>query len=178
VATELNQKDHELKGNLGKVYKAVLQSGAKGIRAVEIADKLGIDKTTVYPHINSLKLWGLVESDQGIWRAKTEDKTTKPLEKEIVIELPMPKGEWRRMAFLEAQAKESERLGFSLLAEDMRILLEKFRETRTIRIKGKNVDNLDLEKIGNLIQQANEKSSKVNLKGLLKSLKRSHANNS
>ena len=33
--------------------------------------------------------------------------------------------------------------------------------SRTIRIKGKNVDDLDLEKLGNLIQQANEKTSKV-----------------
>jgi hypothetical protein len=60
----------------------------------------------------------------------------------------------------------------------MRIVLEKLRETRTIKIKGKNVDDLDLEKLGNLIQQANEKSSKVNLRSLFKSLKRSHANNS
>jgi hypothetical protein len=34
----------------------------------------------------------------------------------------------------------------------------------------------DLEKLGNLIQQANEKSSKVNLRGLFKSLKKSHTN--
>jgi hypothetical protein len=59
-----------------------------------------------------------------------------------------------------------------------RILLEKFRETRTIRIKGKNVDDLDLEKLGNLIQQANEKSSKVNLRGLFKSLRKSRPDNS
>jgi len=49
---------------------------------------------------------------------------------------------------------------------------ETLRETRTIKVKGKNVDDLDLERLGNLIKQANEKSSKVNLKGLLKSLRR------
>ena len=57
-----------------------------------------------------------------------------------------------------------------------RISLEKFRETRTIRIKGKNVDDLDLEKVGSLVKQANEKSSKANLKNLFKSLKRSSPN--
>jgi len=56
--------------------------------------------------------------------------------------------------------------------------LEKFRETRTIRIKGKNIDDLDLETLGNLIQQANEKSSKVNLRGLFKSLKKSRPDTS
>ncbi|MDH5787832.1 MAG: helix-turn-helix domain-containing protein [Candidatus Bathyarchaeota archaeon] len=161
-----NLKAHEYKENLNKCYKVVLQSSAKGIRAVEIARKLDIHKTTVHRYLTSLELMGKVEDDRGIWHAKTGEQTIKPLEKEIVIELPMPKSEWRRIAFLEAQAKESERLGLSLLAEDMRITLEKLKETRTIRIKGKNVDDLDLEKLGNLIQQANKKSLKVNLRGL------------
>jgi hypothetical protein len=52
-----------------------------------------------------------------------------------------------------------------------RTLIEKFNETKTITIRGKNVDDLDLEKVANLIQQADEKSSKVNLKGMLKRLK-------
>ncbi len=157
---------------MGKVYKAVLQSGAKGIRAVEIADKLGIDRTTVHPHLGSLKLRGLVESDQGIWRAKTGEQTIKPLEKEIVIELPIPKDQWLRMGLLELMAKDCESENFLETAGMYRTLLEKLQETRTIKIKGKNVNDLDLEKLGNLIQQANEKVSKVNLKGLLKRLKR------
>jgi len=52
------------------------------------------------------------------------------------------------------------------------VTFETLKETRTIRVKGKNVDDLDLEKLGKLIQQANEKSSKINLKGLLKKLGR------
>ena len=164
-------------GTLGRVYKTVLQSGAKGMRAVEIADKLGFDKSTVYPHLNSLKLRGLVESDQGVWRAKTGEQTIKPLEKEIVIELPLPKDQWLPTAALEAMAKEAERAGLLLTAEDIKIVLERLRETRTIKIKGKNVDDLDLEKLGNLIQQANEKASGVNLKGFLRKFKRSHASN-
>jgi len=162
---------------LGRVYKAVLQSGAKGIRAVEIADKLDIDKTTVYPHLNSLRHRGLVESVQGVWSAKTREQTTKPSEKEIVIELPLPKNQWRQTAYLEAQAKKFERIGLVHTAEDMRIILEKLKETRTIKIRGKNVDNLELEKVQNLIMQANHESSKIDIKGFLKNLKRSHPNN-
>ncbi len=50
-------------------------------------------------------------------------------------------------------------------------IIEKFNETRTIKITGKNVEDLDLEKVANLILQANEKSSKFNLKKKLKKLK-------
>jgi sugar-specific transcriptional regulator TrmB len=169
-------KDHELTGNLHKVYRVLLQSGAKGIRATEIAEKAGIDKTTVYSHLNTLRYMGRAESEQGIWCAKAGKQANKHSEKEIVIELPMPKDEWRRIAFLEAQARDLERVGSTLVAEDIKILLEKFKETRTIRIKGKNVDDLDLEKAANLIQQANEKASRMSLKGLLKTLGKSRAN--
>ena len=40
----------------------------------------------------------------------------------------------------------------------------------SVKIKGKNVNDLDLEKIKNLIEQANKKSSKINLKGKLKKI--------
>jgi hypothetical protein len=152
----------------------VLQSSTKGTSAAEISKKLGMHKTMVHRNLNNLELLGRVENQHGIWRVKQEAQSTKPLEKEIVIKLPMPKGEWRRMAFLEAQAREFERQGMSL-AEDIRILLEKFNETRTIKITGKNVDDLDLEKVANLIQRANEKSFKVSFRGLLKSLRKSHS---
>jgi len=162
---------------LDKCYKVVLQNSAKGISAVEVAGKLGKHRTTAYSYLNSLELMGKVENSHGMWRAKTGEQTIKPLEKEIVIELPMPKNQWQRMALLETLAKDCEYENSPKTANIYRIFLEKFRETRTIKIKGKNVDDLDLEKLGNLIQQANEKSSKVNLRGLFKKLKRSHANN-
>ena len=166
-----NQKDHGLTGNLYKVYKVLLRIGAKGIHPQEIADELNIDKTTVYGHLSTLRHMRRAESEQGIWRAKTGEQTIKPLEKEITIVLPAPRNEWQRMALLESMAKD-------LDMDVCRVALEKLNETRTIRIKGKNVDDLDLEKIGNLIQQANEKSSKANLRSLFKSLKRSRTNNS
>lgn len=163
---------------LEKCYKVMPQSSTKGIRAVEIAKKLGVHKTTVYRHLTSLELLGKVENRNGMWYVKTGEQTIKPLEKEIVRELPMPRNQWHRMATVEAQAKELESVGLQDIAESVRIFVERFRETRIIRITGKNVDNLDLEKLGNLIKQANQKSSKVNLRGLFKSLKRSRSNNS
>ncbi len=154
------------------------QSGKDGIRAIEIAKELKIDRTTVHRHLTSLDLRGKVESKNGRWYATTEEQTNKLSEKEIVIELPMPKREYRQKALLEMQAKEAERVRWPLLAQDIRILLEKSKETRTIKIRGKNVDDLDLEKLSKLIQQANENSLKASLKGLFKSLKRSHGSNS
>ena len=173
-----SQKNHELMMKLDECYKVVRQSSPKGISAVEIAKQLGKHRATVHGYLNSLELMGKVESEHGIWRAKTGEQTIKPLEKEIVIELPLPKDQWRQIALLEILAKDCERENFAETAKTYRILLETLRETRTIKITGKNVDTLDLEKLGNLIQQANEKSSKVNLKGLLKSLRRPRANKS
>jgi predicted ArsR family transcriptional regulator len=164
------RKAHEYMENLDKCYNLVQQSSA-GIRAVEIKRKLGVHRATAHRYLVSLELMGKVEDDRGIWRAKTGEQTIKPLEKEITIVLPAPRNEWQRMALLESMAKD-------LDMDVCRVALEKLNETRTIRIKGKNVDDLDLEKIGNLIQQANEKSSKANLRSLFKSLKRSRTNNS
>jgi hypothetical protein len=167
------QKDHKSEDNLDRCYKVVQQSGSKGVRAIEIKEQLGIDKTTVHRQLNRLDLRGKVESKSGRWFVKTVDQTTKPLEKEIVIELPLPKNQWQREALLEMMAREAERHKLPTVAETYRIPLEKLRETRTIKIKGKNVDDLDLEKLGNMIQQANERSSRINLKGFLKNLRRS-----
>jgi hypothetical protein len=166
------KKEHEAMENLDKVYNLVQQSSAKGgINATAIGEKLGMHRTTVHKHLNSLELMGKVESQHGLWIAKTGEHTIKPLEKEIIIELPIPKDEWQRMVLLEHYAKlfgkhtdESDNV--------FKISLEKLKETRTIKIKGKNVDDLDIEKVATLIKQANEKSFTVNLKGLLKGFKK------
>jgi pyruvate-formate lyase-activating enzyme len=94
------------------------------------------------------------------------------LEKEIVIELPMSRSEWQRMALLENFAKNWEE-HFSNSKENLyRICFKKLKETRTLRIKGKNVDEIDLQKISKLIQQANEKSPIAHLRGIFKGSKR------
>ncbi len=162
--------------NLDKCYNLVQQSSA-GIRAVEIKRKLGVHRATAHRYLVSLELMGKVEDDRGIWHAKTGEQTIKPLEKEIAIELPMPEKHWQRMALLEAMDRDWKET-FPETTSLYRICLEKLKETRTIRIKGRNIDDLDLEKLGNLIQQANEKASKLNLRGLFKGLKRSHASES
>jgi hypothetical protein len=119
-----------------------------------------------------------VESKNGIWRAKTTEQTIEPLEKEIVIELPLPKDQAVPTGLLEILARDCERAKCPLTAETYRILLEKLKETRTIKIKGKNVDDLDLEKLQNLILQANHKGSKIDFKGFLKILKKSRVDDS
>jgi transposase-like protein len=153
---------------MDKVYKMVQQSSTKGINAAEVARKIGIHRSTVHRNLVSLELMGKVENTGGMWRAKTGEQTIKPLEKEIVIELPIPKNQWQKMAQLEIYAKHVEDIGMPKVAAIPRTIIEKFNETRTIRIKGKNVDDLDLEKIGNLIRESTQRSSLFNLKGLFK----------
>jgi hypothetical protein len=48
------------------------------------------------------------------------------------------------------------------------ISLDVLEETRTIRVIGKNVDDLDLDKISGLIQQATESSYKAKFRKLFK----------
>ena len=164
--------------NLDRCFSIVQQSSTKGgATAIEIAKKLNKHRTTVHRYLTSLELMGKIESQHGTWYAKTGEQTIKPLEKEIVIELPMPKNEWQRTVLLEHYA---ELFGKHTADSDnvFKISLEKLKETRTIRIKGKNVDDLDLEKVVSLIKQANENSFIVDLKGLLRGFKkRSSSNN-
>jgi hypothetical protein len=72
------------------------------------------------------------------------------------------------MTVLESMAKE---WGMNVF----RIAHEKLNETRIIQIKGKNVDDLNLESLGKLIRQADENTLKVSSRGSFKSLKSSHA---
>jgi AcrR family transcriptional regulator len=165
-----NRKHRESMEKLDKCFGIVQQSGAKGLRATEIAGKLGIHRSTVYKHLDSLELMGRIESKHGIWYAKTGEQTIKPLEKEIEIVLPLPLKQVQNVALMEILTKQYEDINFPKSADFFRTFLEKFRETRTIRIKGKNVDDIDLEKLGKMIQQATEKSYKFNFKRLFKGL--------
>ena len=167
------KKDYQNMEKLDSCYKLVQQSSDKGgIRAVEFAEKMGVHKTTVYDLLRSLELVGKVYSNQGLWNAKTGEQTIKPLEKEIVIELPIPKKDWKDIARLQISADALGELEYPESERLITRLIETYNKTRTITIRGKNVDDLDLEKIAVLTQQANENSSKVNLKGLLKKFKK------
>ena len=164
----MSRKAHESMDRLDKINKVVQQSSTKGMRAVEIARKLHLHRATVHRHLTSLDLMGRVEGKQGIWYAKTGEQTIKPLEKEIEIILPLPKKQMQHVTSLELLVKQSEEMGWSHTGNVYKTILEKLKETRTIRLRGKNVDDLDLQKIGNMIKEANKKSSKFNFKGLFK----------
>lgn len=167
----LNKRKHEFTENLDRCYKVVQQSSSKGINAVDTARELGVHRTTVHNYLNTLELMGKVYSEHGLWYAKTGERGVKPEESEITIELPMSKDVWMEIALLEVEAKRLEKNQLHQSAELIRTLLEKLRETRIITIKGKNVDNLDLEKLQGLILQAYEKGSKVKSRNLLKYLR-------
>lgn len=168
-----SKKDHQNIDKMDSCYKLVQQSSAKGgIRAVQIAEKMAVHKTTVYDLLRSLDLMGKVYSDQGLWKTKTGEQTIKPLEKEIVIELPIPEDKVKDIARLEIIANTLEELDYHPESEIIvRPLIETFKKARTITIRGKNVDELDLEKVAKLIVQVNERTSNFNLKGILKKLK-------
>jgi predicted ArsR family transcriptional regulator len=170
------KKDHERMDKLDKCFSLVQQSSAKGgINAIELSKKLGVHRTTAHSYLTSLDLAGKVESRGGLWFAKTGEQTIKPLEKEIVIELPIPRNEVRRMVLLEQSAKD-----FGKFDDDniFRTMLEKEKEARTIRIIGRNVDDLDLEKVTKLIEQANEKSFSNGLRKIFTNLKKSTSHKS
>jgi hypothetical protein len=94
------------------------------------------------------------------------------LEKEIVIELPIQKKDWKDIERLQISVDALGELDYPESERLITRLIETYNKTRTITIRGKNVDDLDLEKMAVMIQQANENSSKVNLKGLLKKIKK------
>jgi hypothetical protein len=50
--------------------------------------------------------------------------------------------------------------------------VDALEETRTIRIIGKNVDALDLQKISELVKEATESSYKVKLRSIFKKSKK------
>ena len=88
-----------------------------------------------------------------------------------MIELPLPEKDWKCIARLQLLADTLEEANYPKSEKMFTTLIETYNKTRTITIRGKNVDDLDLEKIAVLTQQANENSSKVNLKSVLKKFK-------
>ncbi len=166
------RKQHQNMDKLDSCYKLVEQSSAKGgIRAIEIGNKMDVHRTTAHKYLTSLELMGKVYSDQGFWKTKTGETTIKPLEKEIVIKLPLQGDDWRKLALLEHFARDWEKSFPNDRDNPYRITLDAFNETRTIKITGKNVDDIEFQEMTKLIEQANETISKFDLKRMLKRLK-------
>jgi len=166
-----HKKAHKTTKTQEKILNTV-QQNRKGIRADDIAKKLHINRSTVYRHFEHLQLAGKVENKGGLWFSTEEEQRIEALEKEITVEFPPPKNQRAQIAFINAYAEKLEREGFDEWAAQAKSFTEKLKETRTIKIKGKNVDDLTLQKIAKLTEQANEISSKFNLKSLFKNLKR------
>lgn len=62
--------------NLERCYKIVQQSRT-GVRAVEVAEKLDVHRTTAHSYLNTLELMGKVYSEHGLWypkEAKTKEE--------------------------------------------------------------------------------------------------------
>jgi hypothetical protein len=161
-------KYHQFMMNLRKCYEVVLQNTAKGgITANDIAKKMDMHKTVIHHLLNTLKAMKKVQDQHGNWFIRPKERTAETQEKEIVIELPIPKNEWQRIALLEDMARL---FGGNDPTNSFKTALQALKETRTIRVKGKNVDDLDLERVGNLVGEAN-RSFSFNLKSLVKKLR-------
>ena len=139
-------REGKLKPNTLELLKAHIT-----VKKLRTSDKLFIGKNANnfaenYRHLrnrlakkfNRPELMGKVESKHGIWYSTTEEQTIKPLEREIVIELPLPTNKWADIARLQVHADFAESLGLPEVAKMEKTCIEKFNETRTIRIKGKN----------------------------------------
>jgi len=53
---------------LDKCYKA-LQQNSRGLRAIDLAKQLNLDRSTIYRNLSRLQLRGKVEERNGIWYA-------------------------------------------------------------------------------------------------------------
>lgn len=166
-----NKRRRKLLDSLNSCYNVVLQSSAKGINTVDIAERLGVHRTTVHNYLTSLEFRGKIYNEHGVWFAKTGEHEIKSSEKEIIIELPVPKDQLVEESILEIYAKQNAEMQLPQTTEMMNLLLKKLKETRTIKIIGKNVDNLDLASLQSLILDAYETSSKLKSRNLRKHLK-------
>jgi predicted ArsR family transcriptional regulator len=151
-----DKRKREFMEKLDSCYKVVQQSSAKrkGISAVEIAEQLGVHRTTVHSYLNSLEFMGKVYNEHGLWYAKdVKEDSIKEKEIELIIELP-PEDEDERE--YEARLKtlaQSYELNF---IEDY---LKARKDARTIKIRGKNIDAIK-EELPKLIMETLKKQSK------------------
>ncbi|MCD6241839.1 HTH domain-containing protein [Candidatus Bathyarchaeota archaeon] len=140
--------------NLERCYKLLQQSSSKGIRAVEVASKLGVHRTTAHSYLNTLELMGKVYSEHGLWYAKDrKDESIGEKEIELTIKLPpLDEEERQREAELRYIA---EKYGL----ESLKLRLKFLEELRTIKIKGKNIEDIK-EQLPKLIIETLEKTRK------------------
>ena len=150
-----DKRKHEFMEKLDSCYSVVQQSSSKGISAREIAEKLGIHRTTAHSYLNTLELMGKVYSEHGLWYAKdVKESSIREKEIELTIELPVLDEDEREVeAQLRAIAETYPH------AKSIKRYLEARKELRTIKIRGKNIENIK-EELPKLIAEALEKHDK------------------
>ena len=125
---------------LEECYKVVQQSSSKGIRAVEVAEKLGVHRTTAHDYLNTLELMGRVYNQHGLWFAK-EPADIKPIVVNVLAEIK-EEIEKIREDYVKGNMKEADR----------RLFLLVFTKLSNIKLP----ENLKKE-IEELINEYNEK---------------------
>jgi hypothetical protein len=68
VATLSHNGAWERMNSLDKCYKT-LQQSSRGLRAIELAKELNLDKSTIHRNLSRLQLRGKVEEKNGVWYA-------------------------------------------------------------------------------------------------------------
>jgi DNA-binding transcriptional MocR family regulator len=74
VATKSHNGARKRMNSLDKCYKTLQQNG-KGLRAIELAKELKLNKSTIHRNLNTLQLRGKVEERNGIWYAIENSQT-------------------------------------------------------------------------------------------------------
>jgi len=127
------KKKRDYMEKLHKCYNVIRQSRT-GISAVDVAQKVGMDRTTVYNYLNSLELAEKIQDSKGLWFVKDEKTTRSPpipalLERifvqtdeinELLHEKKKPEEAFSRTIFLVAQLEKP-------MKEEMKTELEKVR---------------------------------------------------
>ena len=141
--------------NLERCYKIVQQSSSKGIRAIEVAERLGVHRTTAHSYLNTLELMGKVYSEHGLWYAKeSKDESIGEKEIELTIELP-PLDEDE----VETEAELRTILAIYPHLKSLKAYLEAKKELRTIKIRGRNIEEIK-EQLPKIITETLEKTKK------------------
>jgi hypothetical protein len=74
VATKSHNGARKRMNSLDKCYKTLQQNG-KGLRAIELAKELNLNKSTIHRNLSSLQLRRKVEERNGIWYAIENSQT-------------------------------------------------------------------------------------------------------
>ena len=158
----LRKNKREFMEKLDSCYKIVQQSSAKGkgISAVEIAEQLGVHRTTVHSYLNSLEFMRKVYSEKGLWFAREPSGSIKP--EEITIEITLPAYSEEERYWEEKVRENIAILKNEELKKYLQATLEANLKARTITIKMQGSKNAEALKdlVSQSVKEAYEKHRK------------------